>query len=614
LRLGGDLRSFTGNALFDAWQTVCGTPTNSVESITFNGVNTTSQSINVSSVDNGGIRFNNLTMNRQGAGTAQVLMNTSASMNSSGILDLREGANANNQYLLLGTGVNVTVANTSISAIVDGASNRMVVTGPVSGSLLRQVNGTGLYSYPVGTFSTTGTIGYAPMTYNANVGSVGTLGVRVTTGANTGARLGAHLQLKPLATDYLLRYWDVTTSSLVGTGQLVFAYPSSAPDFVGSTTNTQIGRYRPNETTPETSGGVWFRETSGFIDNVQFGTRQNWDVSNFAGQWSLSNALRRIFYSIQSGAWNVPTNWSFFSHVGAPVGTSEFPNDPLDSVQVGGGVNGVNNHVIALTNATVQIGGITVGTDNTNTGTLNAQVGTLTGTWFILSSNSTLRIGSADGIAPAGTALGNVQTTNRLFSNQANYEYNGSVNQVVGTGLPTIVNSLAISNIGVSGNNTVSVTQANISVTRSLSIMSGTLDARTFTLNNTTGTGSLSLNNNARLMIGGTNNFASSSSGIVRNYSSYTIGTTSTVEFYGGNQIIDAPPVLTQSAGYGSVIVRNAGTKLVNQSFRVRSSLFILNSALLNITNAVNALRVGGVIYNNATIDNSGVIEICDCD
>ncbi len=614
LRLAGDVRAFTSNAVFDAWQTVCGTATNTSEAVVFNGANTSTQNINIAGTDNGAIRFNNLTMNRQGVGSAVVNVSTTPSMSTLGVVNLREGANANNQYLSLGTGVDLVVSNASLTSIQNGATNRMVITSLLSGSVSRVLNGAGAYIYPVGAFGTTGTLSYSPMTMTANAGTTGLLGVRVSTGANIGTRLGAHLQLKQLATDYLNRYWRVTTTSLIGQGQIVFSYPNNATDFVGVTTNTQIGRYRPNESVAEASGGGWFRETSGFIDNAQFGTRTNWDVSNFAGDWTLSNALRRIFYSIQSGAWNVPGNWSFFSHVGAPITTTEFPNDPLDSVQIGGGINGVNNHVISMTNATVQIGGITVGTDNNNTGTLNAQLGTLTGTYFVLASNSTLQIGSADGITTSPIALGSIQTTNRSYSNQANYTYNGTVNQVVGNGLPTIVNSLTIANTGINNNNTVSVTQANISITRNLFVTSGTLDARTFTLNNTTGTGSFSLQNNARLLIGGTNNFASATAGIVRNYGSgYTIGTTSTVEFYGTNQTIDAPPILVQDIGYGNIIARNAGTKLVNQAFRMRGNLSILNNALFSVTGGVNALRVGGVIYNNATIDNSGVIEICDC-
>ncbi len=76
---------------------------------------------------------------------------------------------------------------------------------------------------------------------------------------------------------------------------------------------------------------------------------------------------------------------------------------------------------------------------------------------FTLASGGTLGITSSNGIMAAGTASGNIQTTGRQYNTGANYIYNGSANQGVGTGLPATVNSLTVANTGSSGSNTVTL-------------------------------------------------------------------------------------------------------------------------------------------------------------
>ncbi len=76
---------------------------------------------------------------------------------------------------------------------------------------------------------------------------------------------------------------------------------------------------------------------------------------------------------------------------------------------------------------------------------------------FTLSPGGTLGIGAPTGIATAGST-GNIQMTNRIFSTQGNYVYNGTSSQVTGTGLPATVNSLTINNS--SNSNTVSLTNS----------------------------------------------------------------------------------------------------------------------------------------------------------
>ena len=78
-------------------------------------------------------------------------------------------------------------------------------------------------------------------------------------------------------------------------------------------------------------------------------------------------------------------------------------------------------------------------------------------TTFDLQSGGTLKIGSSAGIT-ASAASGNIQTCSRNYSTGANYEYNGTVAQVSGDGLPATTNNLTISNsLGVTLTNSVSV-------------------------------------------------------------------------------------------------------------------------------------------------------------
>jgi hypothetical protein len=65
---------------------------------------------------------------------------------------------------------------------------------------------------------------------------------------------------------------------------------------------------------------------------------------------------------------------------------------------------------------------------------------------FTLASGGGLNIGSANGITSSG-ASGNVQNTGaRNFSTGGNYTYNGTVAQVTGSGLPSLVNNFTMNN------------------------------------------------------------------------------------------------------------------------------------------------------------------------
>ena len=86
------------------------------------------------------------------------------------------------------------------------------------------------------------------------------------------------------------------------------------------------------------------------------------------------------------------------------------------------------------------------------------------------SSRGTLGIGNVAGITSSG-ATGNIQTTNRVFSTESNYEYTGSADQVTGNGLPASVKNLILN---TSGYRTVTLTD-NVNIDDTLSLQNGFL-------------------------------------------------------------------------------------------------------------------------------------------
>jgi autotransporter-associated beta strand protein len=216
------------------------------------------------------------------------------------------------------------------------------------------------------------------------------------------------------------------------------------------------------------------------------------------------------------------------------------------------------NSTLNITNNTA--GGVSLQKNITAAGTVNVASGgnfyikdenILSGTGgFTLNSGASLGVGSANGIGASG-ATGNVQTTARTFNSGASYTYNGAVNQVTGTGLPsTVTGVVSISNTGTNPTDIVTLTTNNTTVS-TLNFVSGRFAA---------GTGQT-----IKIAAGGTVNGSG--------YSSYT-----------GNQVWNDP---------------TGGTIEFTGSGAVRGSAF-------NLYNVTIGNSGGGVDFtNNSTIYNS---------
>lgn len=602
LRIAGNL---TADGIFNASVLGDGTTSAPGSAVTLQGNNSATQTVGGA----GTLTFQNLTMNRQGAGSGVVALNRSATVR--GVFDLQEGGNANAQILALGANIDLTVTNDAAIAVADGASTRYVLTTATSGRLIRALLGGSTYDFPIGSVGsgikpqTT----YTPFSYRADVGALGQIGVRVAAGGNP-AKTGGHTQLKSSWENYLRRVWSVTTTGLSGTGQMTILYPD---DFAGTIDALRIGRYVPNETV---AGGTW-TQLAGVISGTTASvaapgvfTTPILAAANVVGDWTLVELAQRIFYSRTSGAWTDASTWSFASHTGSPVGTGIAPSKPQDSVVIGGGVSGSGNHVVTLA-TNVSIGGMALGTGISNTGTLECQSeSAFSGDSFTFGDVSTLRVGSTQGISALPNLTGNIRSVKtRGFTSNARYEYIGAGSQFYGSGLPTAVRSLWITKaFGVPLQ-----ADKSVAVWRDVNVNSGILDVSTFTLNNVTtasadaASSAFTLAAGTALRIGGVGNMTNTTVGVVRNYAAYMLDSTSTVDFYGTTQTIEPAPL---TAGYGSVIARNAGVKRVQSAVLVRGNLFIRDAATLLNEKGSGVLRILGNCYNNAILINDGILDI----
>ncbi|QGK73460.1 S-layer family protein [Flavobacterium sp. SLB02] len=207
----------------------------------------------------------------------------------------------------------------------------------------------------------------------------------------------------------------------------------------------------------------------------------------------------------------------------------------------------------------------------TNTGTINFNGTTGQQTFSGLASFFNLTLSNSNGLLlPLGITINNdlIIASGTLNANNFNINiagnwtnntsviaftagtgtvtFNSVTAKVIGGTFSTTFHNLAIANVG----NTISLA-INTNIIGNLSINTGTFDLGSFTANRTAVGGTLTVANNAKLKIGGTNTFPS-------NYTTNTLVTASTVEYSGTNQTV-ANQVYgnLQLSSSGGVAVKN---------------------------------------------------------
>ncbi len=261
------------------------------------------------------------------------------------------------------------------------------------------------------------------------------------------------------------------------------------------------------------------------------------------------------FRSAGSGPWNATATWEQYngtawipatSYPGQGMNDCASPNVTIRSghVVVFPATLTYEGDVVVESGSTLdladgQVLTLTAGSSLLVQGTLSmAPAAVIDGSGsFTLAGGAEMRIGSPNGIAVAG-ASGHIQVTGtRTFASGANYLYNGTANQLTGTGLSqNIPGNLTINNPG----NTVSLT-ASTFISGNLFIQQGTLDA-----------------NNQDLTLGGswTNN------------GTFVPGT-ATVTFNGSNPVTFGPEVFHHLNIQGSGIKSATGALLIGGSLSI---------------------------------------------
>ena len=260
---------------------------------------------------------------------------------------------------------------------------------------------------------------------------------------------------------------------------------------------------------------------------------------------------------------HIPTNGIWTNNAGSALSPT--------NVVIAGGTFNMNNSTMTVTgNFLFGPGPAVGGTFNGNTGTVNI-AGNFTST--------------AGGAGPATTFNAGTSTFN----------FNGSGAQSISGSLSPTFSTLIVNK----GSNSALTLGVSTPISSTLTVTAGILDLSTFTANRTVLGGTLTVSNGATLKIGG-------SGSIPSNYSTYALGTTSTVEYNGtGTQTIAA-------VNYGHLTSSSTGARtLVNGSTTGIAGVFTPGTNTYTITgstvdfNGSVAQTIPAFNFNNLTISNT---------
>jgi hypothetical protein len=214
---------------------------------------------------------------------------------------------------------------------------------------------------------------------------------------------------------------------------------------------------------------------------------------------------------------------------------------------------------------TLSIPSVTVSGTYTNNGTLTVSTA-LSGTGGLTQGTSaTLNIGGTSGI----TTL-----TATATDNTVNY-----------SGAGQTVRDVTYHHLITSGSGTKTLV-GTANVAGNLTINGGTFDLGTYTIDRATSGGTLTVAIGAGLRIGGTGTLPS-------NYSTHSIGATSTIEYYGTAQTV---AVLNSSQNYGNLILSGSGTKTLAGTGNVAGDLTINGGTFDLGTYTIDRATSGGTL------------------
>ena len=233
-------------------------------------------------------------------------------------------------------------------------------------------------------------------------------------------------------------------------------------------------------------------------------------------------------------------------------------------------------------------------TVNSNS-TFDASTYVLSGSGSFVLSNvatATLKTANTAGIASSG-ATGSIQTTTRTFNAGATYEYNGSTDQVTGTGLPTSLSGTLL----VNNSSGVSLTNVTTTISGTLNFQSGTLLSNN---NSLTLSGTVSNASSSNFVCTCTTSGPASSGGVTR-----TVTTSGFLFPVGPSTSSYMPATIATSSGSAPFTVRVLNLANANNaSAAVQRMWNITGSGTASLTLQWNASEEGG------SFDPSGALRI----
>lgn len=295
---------------------------------------------------------------------------------------------------------------------------------------------------------------------------------------------------------------------------------------------------------------------------------------------SATTLAQTTITAIQTGPWNDPNTWD----------ESVVPGAGDDVIISGGYIVIVNSSGESCNSLIIGYGdpenggtlafsgsaSLTVAGD-IRMGDINGAVGTIS-----LSENATLTCASVTEDDPTYSGV-----------------YETNLGTMVFTGTFTLpYNLFQFNNLTISSGTTTTGGR-NLPIEGNLSVLNGaTLDLLESTANRNTIGGTLSIASGGKLKIGGGGT-------IPANFSTHSIGATSTIEYAGVSQTV---ATLNSSQNYGHLIISGSGLKEVNGTINIAGDL-TLNGGIFSVnTFTANRTSAGGIltVADGATLRISG--------
>jgi len=416
--------------------------------------------------------FNNLTINKTGGqveanvplrvnGNLRLLSNTLFDLNAN---DLTIGPNGH-IYSDNGTSEDVITFSSSKYIVNSGSGGN-----PLGGARLIKEVASGstlpLYLYfPVGTPSY-----YSPAVIMFNIGGA-------TIGSN------AYVSVKPVPMEHpevelpnrsLTKYWVVDKDNITinNDGASVRFY-YNAGEVQGNEGSYHVLWYSPSYNDP---AGYWHIDP-GVTNYVDFNNRlfYSLQVDDIEGDWVAGEESVAIlyFFSRQDGNFNSPSTWSNINF-GGPAST-KVPSKKTHRVRI-------QDNLVTITADVPELNLISV-----ENGTGGRQPGKLAftdnyivqGDTFRLEQNTTIYISHSDGVSAPPTNTGCIRTTVRDLSSSAVYVFTGSLTQISGDGIPSLIRGFVVDK---SPGQSVTLSKT-FQVTDSLVINNGILDLGSYSVN-----------------------------------------------------------------------------------------------------------------------------------